>query len=103
MSKRVADFFVRKITTKSPTLLLLSSKNDAAEDWLDTGRALNKLLLYLASEGLTASYLNYPIEFSRLRKQCTEIFGGNGIPQLLLRVGSAEPVKFTGRHPVSLF
>ena len=72
--------------------------DDTAESWLNTGRALNKLLVFLASEGITASYINYPIEFERLRNQLAGVFDVEGIPQILMRIGKASEVKYTGRH-----
>ena len=101
MSKKVATFFDNKICNATQTLLLISSEKDKPEDWLTSGRALNKILVYLESEGYTASYLNYPIEFARLRKQLAGAFQTDDVPQVLLRIGKADNVKYTGRHSAS--
>lgn len=81
----------KKILGGSPALALLVNPSDTAEDWLNTGRALAKMLLTLTSAGYSASYLNQPIEVAALRLKLAKIAGVSGFPQILLRVGrSAE-------------
>lgn len=80
----------QKILGGSPALALLMSEADDVENWLNTGRALAKMLLLLTARGFTASYLNQPIEIEALRLSMQEAVGVNAIPQILLRVGRSE-------------
>lgn len=102
LGDQIAAADEKKILAGSPTLALLSSKSDTVDDWLNTGRALAKMLLKLTSMGYTASYLNQPIEVAALRPQLAEASGVAGYPQLLLRVGrSADNPAPSARRPVS--
>lgn len=57
----------KKIVSASPVLAIFGSAKDNEYDWLNTGRALANVLLFLTSRGLAASYLNQPIETDHLR------------------------------------
>ena len=77
----------KKILSASPALAVLSSANDDPESWVNTGRALARVLLALTAKGYTASYLNQPIEIDTLRPKLAAAVGITGYPQILLRVG----------------
>ena len=77
----------KKILSASPALAVLSSTNDDPESWVNTGRALARVLLALTTKGYTASYLNQPIEIDTLRPKLAAATGVTGYPQILLRVG----------------
>ena len=89
------------IATGSPALLVLASPSDEPEDWLHAGMALSAILLTVTSAGWTSAYLNQPIETDALRPRVREAAGISGHPQLLLRIGGAEPVNPAVRRPVS--
>ncbi len=55
LGNNVAAADEKKILAGSPALALLTSKSDTVEDWLNTGRALARMLLKLTSMGYTAS------------------------------------------------
>lgn len=59
------------------------------------------MLLVAASEGVTASYLNQPIEVSALREQLKARLRIDATPQLLLRVGRGPQVSHAPRRPLS--
>lgn len=83
-----------KILEGSPTLAVFSSPKDTVENWFQTGRALSRVLLALAANGATASYLNPPVELDQLRPRLRDAVGCKGTPQLLMRFGygpGAEP------------
>jgi hypothetical protein len=74
----------------SPVLAALTTAQDTPADWLAAGRGMQMLLLTLTGAGLSASYLNQPIEVESLRPALAEAIGaggGKGYPQILLRVG----------------
>lgn len=102
LGNNVAAADEKKILAGSPALVLLTSKSDTVEDWLNTGRALAGMLLKLTSMGYTASYLNQPIEVAALRPKLAEASGVSGYPQILLRVGrSADTPEPSVRRHVS--
>ncbi len=83
-----------KILKGSPTLAVFSSPKDSSENWMQTGRALSRVLLTLTTNGVTASYLNPPVELAQLRPKLRSAVGTIGIPQLLMRFGygpNSEP------------
>ncbi|MFM0472150.1 Acg family FMN-binding oxidoreductase [Paraburkholderia strydomiana] len=74
----------------SPLLICLATSTDDASAWLAAGQALERLLLVAANAGVTASYLNQPIEVSALRSQLRTLLAMDEVPQLVLRVGRAK-------------
>jgi len=90
----------RRLAQGSPLLVLLSSSQDDAPAWLSTGQALERVLLEAANAYFDASYLNQPIEIAALRPKLQALMGGEGHPQILLRMGAGTPPKRTPRRPV---
>jgi hypothetical protein len=84
----------------SPVLALIATDEDRPEYWLTAGRALTGLLLDAAAHGLTAAYLNQPIEIESLRRRLADDVGPPGIPQLLLRLGKGPEVEPAARRSV---
>lgn len=101
LGNNVAAADEKKILAGTPALALLMSKSDSVDDWLNTGRALVKMLLKLTSLGYSASYLNQPIEVEALRPKLAAAAGASGYPQILLRVGrSSGAPEPSARRPV---
>jgi hypothetical protein len=90
----------RQLALGSPVLGVLSSNTDTPKSWLNTGQVLAKLLLHLTKEGMSASFLNQPIETENLRQQVKDLLYANGYPQILLRIGYGPEVKPTPRRGV---
>lgn len=80
----------RKIMSGSPVLALFGSASDDVVEWLNTGRALAHVLLFLTSRGLSASYLNQPIETEGLRPKLKTAAAIGALPQILIRIGFAK-------------
>lgn len=89
-----------QIAAGSPALLVVATPGDGPRDWLAAGAAHAEMLLAVAAAGLTAAYLNQPVEVERLRPQLRARAGTTGIPQLLLRLGRAPRVPPAIRRPV---
>jgi hypothetical protein len=91
-----------ELAEHSPILALLATRGDTVLEWLDTGQALSALLLDATSAGLSASFLNQPIEVPALRVEVANLFAPGTVPQLLLRLGAyaGEPPRLTPRRPV---
>ncbi|TVP88847.1 MAG: nitroreductase [Thioalkalivibrio sp.] len=79
----------RELAENSPLLAVLGTDGDGPRHWLAAGQALQRVLLVGCSFGLRASYLNQPIQIGSLRGQVSELVGGEGLPQILLRLGYA--------------
>jgi nitroreductase len=85
----------------SPILALLGTSRDTPYHWLEAGEALSHVLLRAQVDGVSASYLNQPIEIVELRPRLQRIAGRPGYPQMLLRLGIGREVSGTPRRPVS--
>ena len=92
----------RKKIAASSHLALITSPADHIDDWVATGRSLQRFLLHLMQQGIAHAYLNQPCEVPTLRQQLqSELFPNGGEqPQLLLRLGYAAPLPFARRRPL---
>jgi nitroreductase len=88
------------IATGAPALLVLGTPRDDPRAWLAAGMALSSILLDVAAEGWTSAYLNQPVETDALRPRLGAVAGIAGHPQLLFRIGQAEPGDPAVRRPV---
>ena len=89
-----------EIATASPALLVVATDGDRARDWLRAGMAHMNVLLAVTAAGLTAAYLNQPIEVDRLRPRLRDAVGTRGMPQLLFRVGRGPAITPAARRSV---
>ena len=91
------------IAEGSPLLAVLFTASDTVEDWIVGGRALAATLLTAAAHGLSASFLNQPIEVADLRPTVAEFAERRDMPQILLRLGypSRPAPRVTVRRTVS--
>ena len=90
----------RELAEGSPMLAILGTEDDSPADWLAAGQALAWVLLRAQAEGVSASFLNQPIEVPELRPQLRDAVGRKGFPQLLLRMGYGSEVEPTPRRTV---
>lgn len=88
----------RGLATKSPVLAVLGTSSDTPTAWLTAGQALQAVLLKATAGGLSASFLNQPIELGSLRAQLRDLIGRGGVPQLLLRIGYGRQARPTPRR-----
>ena len=77
----------RQLAEGSPLLAVLGTEADTPTAWMEAGQALERVLLQACSAGLSASFLNQPIEVTELRPRLRDLVGEKGAPQLLLRLG----------------
>ncbi len=92
----------RQLATGSPVLVVLSTAGDTREDWLAAGQAMEAVLLRAVCFGLSASFLNQPLEIAAIRPRVAELAGDGGKPQLVLRMGYGPRVeKATPRRPLA--
>ncbi|MEV0355785.1 hypothetical protein AB0H71_06920 [Nocardia sp. NPDC050697] len=76
-------------------LIVLSSAAEGAEQWLRTGEALSAILLECAASGAACCPLTHLTESRRVRTQLTGMLRRPGVPQVLVRIGTAP----AGEHP----
>ena len=91
----------RHLVDGSPLIVGIATLRNDREAWLAAGQALERMLLVAVGEGLTASYLNQPIEVTTLRVQISGLLHLDATPQLLLRVGRGPRTAHAGRRPLS--
>jgi hypothetical protein len=77
---------------ESASVLLLVSADDDRISLLRAGEALEQLLLTITDVGLQYSFFNQPIEAETLRSRVAMLAPSKAPAQLLLRIGSAQPV-----------
>lgn len=90
----------RQLAAGSPLLAVLGTDSDTPRAWMDAGQALQHVLLQACAAGVSASYLNQPIEVAELRPRLRDLLGVTGFPQLLLRMGYGPDLKPTPRRPL---
>jgi nitroreductase len=84
------------------TIAVLLVPRDGRLEWLQTGRALENLLLTLTDAGLVASFFNQAVQQEEFRSELAALVGETGVPQMVLRIG--EPlvsVPPTPRRPLA--
>ena len=91
----------RQLAAGSPVLAVLGTESDGPAEWLRAGQALDRVLLTATANGISASFLNQPIEVSELRPRLADLLDTQGFPQILLRMGYGPAVRPTPRRPVS--
>lgn len=89
-----------ELITGSPELWVLHTADDERGTWLATGRALARLTLEATAAGLAHAYMNQPCEVPALRVRLAELLPAGRWPQLILRLGHADPVHPSPRRPV---
>ncbi|MGW5312809.1 Acg family FMN-binding oxidoreductase [Nocardia thailandica] len=70
-------------------LAVLSAAGDGPAEWLHAGEALSAVLLECAAAGLSTCALTHITEHPAGRRLLAALAGGPGIPQILVRIGSA--------------
>lgn len=91
----------RELAMGSPVIALLWTIDDGPPAWLDAGQALYRLLLRATASGVSASFLNQPLEVPELRARMRETFGIPGEVQQVLRLGYGPDVQTTPRRAVA--
>ena len=83
-----------------PLVLLLGTPSDDPRSWLEAGRALARLLLTAAEEGISASPMTQVLEIPPTREMLAHQLGLVGHPQILLRLGYGHGHSSSPRRPV---
>jgi hypothetical protein len=85
----------------SSALMLLVSENNDKKSWVDVGRSFERIALTLTTLNIKNAHLNQPCETPQLKTQLQQQLAlGSSHPQLLLRIGYAEPLPHAPRRTV---
>jgi nitroreductase len=88
----------RELALDAPLLVALGTSGDTPRHWLEAGQALQLVLLVAAAHGVSASFLNQPLQVPALRARIRSQLGVSGYPQVILRMGYAPPTRATPRR-----
>ena len=85
-----------------PTVVLMGTTGDDRSAWLQSGRALGRVLLHATAAGLAASPLTQALDWPATRTRMQPRLSLVGYPQILLRMGypPERPRPVSGRRPV---
>jgi len=83
---------------RAPALVVIGTEGDSRRDWLVAGQALQRILLTAAMRGVSASFLNAPVQVEQTRSELLALSARRGAPQVLLRLGYGGDVRATPRR-----
>lgn len=86
-----------------PNIAVLSTDFDEPGDQVTAGAALERVLLTATRAGVSASFLNQPLEFDDLRGQVQLLTQRPGHADMIIRFGTSRPHKGAARRPVADF
>ena len=86
-----------------PDLAILSTDFDEPSDQVTAGAALQRVLLTATRAGVSASFLNQPLEYDDLRAKVQRLTGRPGHAHMIIRFGHHRPGSATARRPVAEF
>lgn len=85
----------------APAIAIITSKGETKEDWLDTGRLAERLMLEVQSKGLQTSIFVASLEVGELYKEVQKVLGTADIPNFLCAMGKINGnFRPTPRHSV---
>ena len=84
-----------------PALAVLSTDRDGPVDQLVAGIALEHVLLAATRDGLTASFLNQPLEFDDLRARVQKLTGKPGFTHMVIRFAHTTQHATSPRRPLA--
>lgn len=88
----------RDLAEHSPVLGVLGTMEDGVEHWVRAGQALQHVLLVACSGGVSASFMNQPVEVCSLRPRVAALIERVGYPQIIFRMGyGPEPPQMPRR------
>ncbi|HET9492816.1 MAG TPA: nitroreductase family protein [Chloroflexia bacterium] len=82
----------RDLVEGSPLMAVVGTHGDSTYSWVEAGQAVQAVLLRATAEGLSASFLNQPVELSYLRERLAFAIGRRDYPQMVMRLGYGPSV-----------
>jgi len=78
---------------------LLTTAHDRPPDWVNTGQALQRILLTASTAGVAAALHTQPLEIGWLRESIQTQLSDGACPQLVLRFGAVTQAADSVRRP----
>ncbi|MEU4191707.1 hypothetical protein AB0E69_07415 [Kribbella sp. NPDC026611] len=104
MATRPADRIRAQGTFESrPDIAVLSTAYDEPADQVAAGSALERVLLTATRAGVSASFLNQPLEFDDLRRTVQGLTHQPGHAHMIIRFGHSHSTARTARRAVADF
>lgn len=92
--------YAKQIDSSAGLAVFFAERADA-RGWITVGRAHQRFLLEATRQGLTAAYVNQPVEVAALRPQLAALVGEKDLrPDLVIRFGRAPALPFSPRRRV---
>jgi hypothetical protein len=86
-----------------PDIAVLCTDDDEPADQVAAGAALERLLLVAARAGVSASFLNQPLEYDDLRTKVQRLTRHPGYADMIIRFSHTHPGPGTARRPLTDF
>jgi hypothetical protein len=86
-----------------PAFAVLSTDYDEPADQLVAGAALERALLTATRAGISASFLDQPLDYDDLRAKVQLLTKRRGYADMIIRFGYSRPGTGTARRPVADF
>jgi nitroreductase len=91
----------KKLIEKSAAMVIIWTKNDIKEEWIEAGELYEKLALRLVGDNIQNAFFNTVIELKTQRSKLEKILKIKGRAQLMLRLGySKKNVRHSPRREV---
>lgn len=85
----------------APAIAIITSRGETREDWLDTGRLAERLMLEAQSRGMHTSIFVASLEVGDLYKEVQKVLGTTDTPNFLCAIGKIKgKFRHTPRHSV---
>lgn len=84
---------------RSPTIVMLSTRDDGPASWVRAGQAMERVLLTATVRGLSNTPMTQPLEVEDLRRLVLDPARGH-VAQAILRLGYGPPCPPSPRRPV---
>jgi hypothetical protein len=85
----------------SPVIAVIVARGASPADWVEVGRAYERLALQAATMDIRTAFINQPIEVGELLPQLNSLIGLAGeTASLMLRIGYGPRAPFSLRRPV---
>ncbi|MEW1700401.1 MULTISPECIES: Acg family FMN-binding oxidoreductase [unclassified Streptomyces] len=86
---------------RKPQIALLGTADDTPRSWLESGQALQRVLLRATLDGLATSLMSQPLEWPELRFDARDPLSMMGYVHMVIRLGYGPSGRATPRRPVS--
>lgn len=92
----------KKKIDSSSHFVVFTTRQNTLNEWINTGRVLQRFLLKATERGIACAFLNQPCEIATLASLLQETLPINkDYPTLIVRMGYAQPLPYAPRKEIS--